>query len=234
MRSLRLTRSGDTRIRLGARRRGHADDRQPGPPACCAAPCGMPGSRACGATASACGAERPGGGETSLATTLTPRRRGDYAASRVTVRSLGPLGLAGRQAVTRCRGPSGCCRRSGSRRHLPEKLAMLRQLDGQHVRCCAARAASSTRSASTSWATTCARSTGARRARRARSWSDLAARAGPAHRDRARHRPDVRRPGGGGAPPGHILDAALLLAALASRAGDRVDLIAVDRRVGPG
>jgi uncharacterized protein (DUF58 family) len=39
----------------------------------------------------------PAGGRGKLTTTLTPQRRGDIEAGPVTIRSLGPLGLAGRQ-----------------------------------------------------------------------------------------------------------------------------------------
>ena len=59
VRSLRLTRSGDTRIRLGASRRGHADDRQPEPPGAARHRAGRLAAQR-GRAASACGAERPG------------------------------------------------------------------------------------------------------------------------------------------------------------------------------
>jgi len=70
-------------------------------------------------------------GQTKV-TTLTPERRGDFAAARVTVRSLGPLGLAGRQGSHHAPWSVRVLPPFTSRRHLPEKLARLRQLDGQH------------------------------------------------------------------------------------------------------
>ena len=67
--------------------------------------------------------------------TLTPTRRGDRLADRVTVRSLGPLGLAARQRSVRgARAAAGAARRSRSRKHLPSRLAVLRQLDGRAAR----------------------------------------------------------------------------------------------------
>ncbi|TQS40541.1 DUF58 domain-containing protein [Cryptosporangium phraense] len=71
-----------------------------------------------------------------LDTTLTPTRRGDRPAAAVTVRSTGPLGLAYRQ--TRRRRirrltPAWTVRTLppfASRRFLPEKLSRLRRLDG--------------------------------------------------------------------------------------------------------
>ena len=79
------------------------------------------------------------GEEYELTTTLTPTRHGDRPAVRVTLRSYGPLGLAYRQrrqrwdrAVT----PESTLRvlpRFPSRRLLPEKLAKLRIFDGAVV-----------------------------------------------------------------------------------------------------
>ena len=71
--------------------------------------------------------------------------RATRRAAAVTVRSLGPLGLAARQA--RRQAPvdeSGCCRRSAAaatcRRNCPASASSM----GSTGRCCAARAASST------------------------------------------------------------------------------------------
>ena len=83
-----------------------------------------------------------------------------------------------------------------SRKHLPSRLARLRELDGAHgASCCAARARSSTACASTCAATTCARSTGAPqhvrafgRRRPAAHGAHLATRARPPRRDRRRLR----------------------------------------------
>ena len=74
----------------------------------------------------------PPGGRIAMTTALTPTRRGDTTAGPVTVRSLGPLGLAGRQASREVPWTVRVLPPFLSRRHLPEKLAMLRQLDGQH------------------------------------------------------------------------------------------------------
>ncbi len=71
-----------------------------------------------------------------LVTTLTPTRRGDRPAARVTVRSYGPLGLAFRQPLGRtaqARTPAWRLRvlpRFASRRLLPEKLSRLRVIEG--------------------------------------------------------------------------------------------------------
>ncbi len=67
-----------------------------------------------------------------IETTLTPQRRGDFAAGQVTIRSLGPLGLAGRQRGRQAPFTVRVLPPFLSRKHLPEKLARLRELDGQH------------------------------------------------------------------------------------------------------
>ena len=74
----------------------------------------------------------PPGGQVSATTTLRPERRGDRPAGLVTVRSFGPLGLAARQASLPAPWSVRVLPPFLSRRHLPEKLAQLRQLDGQH------------------------------------------------------------------------------------------------------
>jgi uncharacterized protein (DUF58 family) len=77
------------------------------------------------------------GASTELVTTLTPSRRGDRPASRVTVRSYGPLALAYRQTGHRLATaitPPWTLRALPpftSRKFLPEKLARLRVIDGQ-------------------------------------------------------------------------------------------------------
>ncbi|MGZ4744102.1 MAG: DUF58 domain-containing protein, partial [Oryzihumus sp.] len=71
-------------------------------------------------------------GERARVTTrLTPTRRGDRRADRVTVRSLGPLGLAGRQRSLDVPGVIRALPPFTSRKHLPSRLATLRQLDGR-------------------------------------------------------------------------------------------------------
>jgi uncharacterized protein (DUF58 family) len=168
----------------------------------------------------------------SVVTRLEPRRRGDAAAGPVTVRSFGPLGLAGRQG----RHPAPWTVRVlppfGSRRHLPEKLAMLRQLDGQHRSLLRGQGSEfdSLREyvigddvRSIDW-------------RSSARLTDVVVRTWRPERDRRivivldTGRTSAARVSG--VPRlDTSMDAALLLAALATRAGDRVDLIAADRRV---
>ena len=79
------------------------------------------------------------GGEQQLTSVLTPTRHGDRPAVTVTVRSMGPLGLAYRQRGRRwntTHTPAWSLRvlpRFPSRRILPEKLARLRIVDGSVV-----------------------------------------------------------------------------------------------------
>lgn len=167
-----------------------------------------------------------------LRTPLLPRRRGDLRAAGVTVRAFGPLGLAARQRTFDVPGAVRALPAFESRRHLPSRLARLRELDG--------RAAVRIRGPGTEfdslreyvrgddirsidWRAT-ARSRGVV----VRTWQP--------ERDRrivlvldtsrvsAARIDDVPRLDA-------AMDAALLLAALAARAGDRVDFLAGDRRI---
>ena len=61
---------------------------------------------------------------------LLPRRRGELATGFVVIRSDGPLRLAGRQAHITARGAIRVLPPFASRRHLPSRLARLRELDG--------------------------------------------------------------------------------------------------------
>lgn len=70
------------------------------------------------------------GGRTRVVTDLRPVRRGDQLADRVTVRSIGPLGLAGRQRAHRAVWQVRVLPPFLSRKHLPARLAKLRELDG--------------------------------------------------------------------------------------------------------
>src|ERR687883_1725784 len=72
----------------------------------------------------------PAGQQRRVTTTLRPTRRGDRRTERVTVRSLGPLGLAARQASLSAPGNLRVLPSFASRRHLPAKLSRLRELDG--------------------------------------------------------------------------------------------------------
>jgi uncharacterized protein (DUF58 family) len=178
------------------------------------------------------------GGRAVLETSLTPTRRGDRAAVRVTVRSHGPFGFGYRQWRARAataRTPAWTLRvypRFESRRLLPEKLSRLRILDGSVVT--RGRGQGTEFDAlreyvigddvrSIDWRAS---------ARRA----DVVVRSWRPERDRrvlcvldtgrtsaARVRDEPRLDAS--------IDAALLLAMLAARAGDRVDLLAVDTAV---
>jgi uncharacterized protein (DUF58 family) len=231
VRQLRLTRSGDTRIRLGetgavtltvanpGRRPLRAVIRDAWQPSAAARP-----TRA--------RVSVPAGSRASLTTTLEPRRRGDYLPGRVTIRSLGPLGLAGRQGGLQAPWPVRVLPSFASRKHLPEKLARLRQLDGQHLSLIRGQGTEfdSLREyvvgddvRSIDWRSS---------ARRA----DVLVRTWRPERDRRILLVlDTGRTAAGlvaGVPRlDASIDAALLLTVLASRAGDRVDLIAVDRQV---
>jgi uncharacterized protein (DUF58 family) len=174
----------------------------------------------------------PAGGRADVTTTLEPTRRGDTTAGLVTVRSVGPLGLAARQAS---RGVPWTVRVLPpflSRKHLPEKLALLRQLDGQHRSLIRGQGSEfdSLREyvigddvRSIDWRSSARR-------------SDVVVRTWRPERDRRILVVlDTGRTSAGrvaGLPRlDASMDAALLLAALAVRAGDRVDLLAVDRQV---
>jgi len=70
-------------------------------------------------------------GESRLVTVaLLPRRRGELASRFVMVRSDGPLRLAGRQARIDSVGTVRVLPPFTARRHLPSRLARLRELDG--------------------------------------------------------------------------------------------------------
>ncbi len=72
----------------------------------------------------------PAGGRAWIATELAPVRRGDQHAAHVTVRAIGPLGLAGRQRTTHADWQVRVLPPFLSRKHLPSRLARLRDLDG--------------------------------------------------------------------------------------------------------
>ncbi|KUG59311.1 hypothetical protein AVL62_06425 [Serinicoccus chungangensis] len=181
----------------------------------------------------------PPGERRRVVTTLRPTRRGDRPAVGVTVRTHGPLGLAGRQGTVLVPGAVRSLPPFRSRRHLPAKLAQLRQLDG--------RSAVRTRGQGTEfdslrdyvegddvrsidW-----RATARRQHVVVRTWQPERDRRVILVLDTART--SAARVGDEPRLDA-AMDAALLLAALASRAGDRVDLVAGDRavraRVGSG
>jgi uncharacterized protein (DUF58 family) len=174
----------------------------------------------------------PPGERRRLTTRLRPTRRGDRHADRVTVRSYGPLGLFARQGTHKVPWTVRVLPPFSSRKHLPSKLARLRELDG--------RTSVLTRGEGTEfdslrdyvpgddtrsidWRATARSTTVA-----VRTWRP----------ERDRHILIVLDTGRTSAGRvGDIprldaaMDAALLLAALASRAGDRVDLLAYDRGI---
>jgi uncharacterized protein (DUF58 family) len=71
------------------------------------------------------------GDRVRLSTQLRPTRRGDRYADLVTIRLLGPMGLAARQRSVRVGGTVRVLHPFHSRRHLPSKLSQLRQIDGR-------------------------------------------------------------------------------------------------------
>ncbi|MEU4151418.1 DUF58 domain-containing protein [Streptomyces sp. NPDC026659] len=174
----------------------------------------------------------PPGERRRVTTRLRPTRRGDRQADRVTIRSYGPLGLFSRQGTHRIPWTLRVLPPFTSRKHLPSKLARLRELDG--------RTSVLTRGEGTEfdslreyvpgddtrsidWRATARQSSVA-----VRTWR-------PERDRRILLVLDTGRTSAGrvGDAPrlDASLDAALLLGALASRAGDRVDLLAYDRRV---
>ncbi|MDA8436155.1 MAG: DUF58 domain-containing protein, partial [Actinomycetales bacterium] len=170
--------------------------------------------------------------EVRVSSVLRPTRRGERRPDLVTVRSLGPLRLAGRQASHAV--PWGVRVLPGfpSRKHLPSRLARLRELDG--------RTALMVRGQGTEFDSLReyvigddVRSIDWRATARA---SDVMVRTWRPERDRRvllvldTSRTSAARVGDGTRLDASI-DAAFLLGALAGRAGDRVDVLAFDRAV---
>ena len=73
----------------------------------------------------------PPGERRAIVTELTPWRRGERRAVLVTVRARGPLRLAERQASIRVPASVTVLPEFASRKHLPSRLARLRELDGR-------------------------------------------------------------------------------------------------------
>ncbi|MGD1217353.1 DUF58 domain-containing protein [Streptomyces krungchingensis] len=236
VRRLGLTRSGDTSVRLGETADVTLTVTNPsGRPLRARLRDAWPPSSWEPGTETAASRHRltvPPGERRRLTTRLRPTRRGDRQADRVTIRSYGPLGLYARQGSHQVPWTVRVLPPFTSRKHLPSKLARLRELDG--------RTSVLTRGEGTEfdslreyvpgddtrsidWRATARHSTVA-----VRTWRP----------ERDRHILLVLDTGRtsagrvGDAPRlDASMDAALLLAALASRAGDRVDLLAYDRRV---
>ncbi|KJY46382.1 lipoprotein [Streptomyces sp. NRRL S-444] len=235
VRRLNLTRTGDTSIRLGEPAQVHLTVTNPGtrtlrarirdawPPSSW-----LPGTEA---EASRHTLTIPAGERRRITTRLLPTRRGDRRADRVTIRSYGPLGLLARQGTHTVPWTVRVLPPFTSRKHLPSRLARLRELDG--------RTSLLTRGEGTEFDSL--RDYVPGDDTRSIDWRATARQDKVAVRtwrpERDRHILiclDTGRTSAGrvGDAPrlDSAMDAALLLAALASRAGDRVDLLAHDRR----
>ncbi|HET7414301.1 MAG TPA: DUF58 domain-containing protein, partial [Arthrobacter sp.] len=173
----------------------------------------------------------PAGERRKMQVTLVPERRGDLHTHHVTLRSFGPLGMAARQLTIPAPGRLRVLPPFHSKRQLPSKLRRLRELDG--------RAAVQIRGAGTEfdslrdyvrgddvrsidW-----RATARRQAVVVRTWR-------PERDRRVVIVLDTSRSSAARVDDEPRLDtgieAALLLAVLAERGGDRVDFLAYDRR----
>ncbi|MFR9753374.1 DUF58 domain-containing protein [Nocardia sp. 004] len=75
----------------------------------------------------------PPGSRAELHTTLTPAYRGDRIAGQITVRLIGPLGLAGRQSRYSVPARVRALPAFRTERLLRSKVGQLRQLDGRNV-----------------------------------------------------------------------------------------------------
>ncbi|MEU7067195.1 DUF58 domain-containing protein [Streptomyces sp. NPDC046161] len=235
VRTLRLARTGDTSVRLGEPADVHLTVANPGARTLRARvrdawpPSSWPADTEPGASRH--DLVVPAGERRRLTTRLRPTRRGDRHADRVTIRSYGPLGLLSRQGTHTVPWTVRVLPPFTSRKHLPSRLARLRELDG--------RTSLLTRGEGTEfdslrdylpgddtrsidW-----RATARGQKVAVRTWRP----------ERDRHILiclDTGRTSAGrvGDAPrlDSAMDAALLLTALATRAGDRVDLLAHDRR----
>jgi uncharacterized protein (DUF58 family) len=174
----------------------------------------------------------PAGERRLVELTLRPTRRGERTAAHVTVRSSGPLGLCARQATLVAPARIRVLPPFHSRKHLPSRISRLKELDGrtsvlvrgqgtefdslrEYVRGDDVR--------SIDWRATARR-------------NDVVVRTWRPERDRRIVIViDTGRTSAARVADEPRLDtafeAALLLAALASKAGDRVDFLAWDRRV---
>lgn len=169
---------------------------------------------------------------TRIETTLQPTRRGDRIPDQVTVRAIGPFGLSGRQISRRVPWRVRVLPGFESRRHLPSRLARLHETDGRTTVMVRGQGSEfdSLRQyvlgddvRSIDWRATARR-------------NDVVVRTWRPERDR--HVVivlDTSRTAAGrvGDMPklDSAMDAALLLTALATRAGDRIDLVAYDQRL---
>ncbi|UFS57721.1 DUF58 domain-containing protein [Subtercola endophyticus] len=185
-----------------------------------------------GAATTRFGVVIPRGERRVVTTGLTPFRRGERRVQQTSIRSFGPLGLWARQATVLAPGRIRVLPPFTSRRHLPSRLARLRELDGrtsvlirgqgtefdslrEYVRGDDVR--------SIDW-----RATARRDDVMVRTWRPERDRrvvividTGRTSAARIDNEPRLDT----------AFEASLLLSALATRAGDRVDVLAYDRRV---
>ncbi|MCO6694525.1 MULTISPECIES: DUF58 domain-containing protein [Streptomyces] len=235
VRKLRFTRSGDTHVRQGEMTETNLQltNTSSRPLRALLRDAWPPSNAAPGATdAARHRVDVPAGGTRELHPQLRPTRRGEAVAHSVTVRSYGPLGLVSRQATHRVPGSLRVLPPFHSRRMLAAKTARLRELDGRTSALgrgegtefdSLRRYVPGDDTRSIDWRATARRSEVA-----VRTWR-------PERDRRVLIVLDTGRTSAGrvGDAPrlDAAMDAALLLAALASRAGDRVDLLAFDREL---
>ncbi len=216
--AVRLGEAGESRLRIGngGRRPAHVLVRDAWVPSA-------------GAQPRAQALAIPRGERRVLVTALRPARRGERRASQVTIRSYGPIGVAARQRRLAVPGSVRVLPAFGSRRFLPEKLSRLRQIDGAVLVRQRGQGSEfdSLRSyvlgddvRAIDW-----RATARSRDLVVRTWRPerdrsivLAIDTGRASATRIGDEPRLDA----------ALDASLLIAAIAARAGDRVALVAAD------
>ena len=180
----------------------------------------------------------PAGRRVTVRTALRPARRGDLQSALVTARSIGPLGLAGRQASHRVAGRIRVLPPFLSRKHLPARLARLRELDGSTPALIRRQGTEfdSLREyvvgddvRSIDWRATARRADVVVRTWRPERDQRIVIVLDTGRTSAGRVGVDPAAGPGGWPRLDWSMDAALLLAALAARAGDRVDFLAHDR-----
>ncbi|MEU7897052.1 DUF58 domain-containing protein [Nonomuraea sp. NPDC049152] len=232
VRPLRFTRSGDTTVRLGQTATVSLVVENPGPRRVRGVlrDAWQPSA---GLAARSVPLDVPAGEKRRIDLELTPTRRGDRSSVAVTVRALGPLGLAARQGNHSVPWTLRVLPPFLSRKHLPSRLARLRELEGSHPALVRGQGTEfdSLREyvvgddvRSIDWRATARR-------------NDVVVRTWRPERDRRvlivldTGRTSAGRLGSGWPRLDWSMDAALLLSALAAKAGDQVDFLAYDRAV---